>query len=839
MLGDVAEIGLKRSVWLWCLLSALLSTQTWPLAATLLAVVGILGMYSTALTKITTPPERYLREAVVLYTTTIVGGLALYGASRLLCRAWQPLVACVAFLVAQAAVLALDIATERQMSSKVLFDFVGRLQSMAAKVSNLLLVNPPSQHPLVRYPLFAMGIVLFIAGMSTVLVLSTFSVFRNEAVPPLRSKARACRLKLRSWSNGCRAILASPATQYTHRSLDNPGDTIRLLRLLPRRPFGQIRCELFEAAVSDAPDYEAVSYTWGPDDFTGLIHIQGKPLSVSSTIETLFYHLSSYAETKVLWIDQICINQADDAEKSSQVPLMGTIYSNATSTIVWLDDVEEPWKARTMLAGIWHEFVYGTEESSLAMIRQHSLTYPHSGGWSQLSNIFANPYFSRVWVVQEVVLSPSITVLASGEPLSWDHLALFASKMTSHPYSDELRAGPSVGIKDASPLGTLNALVMATLREEIRDGLNVRPAREPESLLGLLSNLRSTLPADRLYGLISLFPPERAASRPWLSPDYTKTARQLYTEAAKSLLLELRNNHNEILSFAGAGWQRNVAELPSWVPDWSSLAMVDTGRSNFTKIQNSSRFNASAGAELAIWFPKSQLQRPNDPPILSLQGHMFDTISHLGPVHSYTEHNRGLGPGNDAIVAVLQSHICSRRLAMRYTSDPYRPTNQPLQEAFWRTLVGDTVFSRPAHAELGRGCRLWERLMANTVDPAGTNVDLVDETNTEPSVDEIKAAGQMHEAFRETLLWNGTRSNCCTGRRFCVTGRGHLAMVPPGVEEGDSLAILYGLHTPFVLRTVPGEGPKRLVMVGEAYVHGVMDGEAMMEETNPEVFDLI
>lgn len=384
-------------------------------------------------------------------------------------------------------------------------------------------------------------------------------------------------------------------------------------------------------------DYEAVSYTWGPDDFTGLIHIQGKPLSVSTTIETLFHHLSSYAETKVLWIDQICINQADDAEKSSQVPLMRAIYSNATNTIVWLDGVEEPWKARTMLAGIWHEFVYGTEESSLAMIRQHSLTYPHSGGWSQLSNIFANPYFSRVWVVQEVVLSSSITILASGEPLSWDHLALFASKMTSHPYSDELRAGPSVGIKDASPWGTLNALVMATLREESRDGLNVRPAREPESLLGLLSNLRSTLPVDRLYGLINLFPPERAASRPWLSPDYTKTAHQLYTEAAKSLLLELRNNHNEILSFAGAGWQRNVANLPSWVPDWSSLAMVDTGRSNFTKIQNSSRFNASAGAELAIWFPKSPLQRPDDPPILSLQGHMFDTISHLGPVHSYTE----------------------------------------------------------------------------------------------------------------------------------------------------------------------------------------------------------
>jgi hypothetical protein len=240
-----------------------------------------------------------------------------------------------------------------------------------------------------------------------------------------------------------------------------------------------------------------------------------------------------------------------------------------------------------------------------------------------------------------------------------------------------------------------------------------------------------------------------------------------------------------------------------------------------------------------MWFPESPFHRPDDPPILSLQGHILDTISHLGPVHSYTEHNRGLGANDEAITVVLNSHLSSRRLAIQYASDPYRPTNQPLQEAFWRTLVGDTALSRPAPAELGRGCRLWERIMVNTVDPAGMNADLVDGTNGEPGVDEIKAMGQMQEAFRETLVWNSTRSYCCTGRRFCVAGRGYLAMVPPGTEEGDSLVILYGLHTPFVLREVPGEGPKRFVMVGEAYVHGVMDGEAMMEERNPETFDLI
>ena len=87
--------------------------------------------------------------------------------------------------------------------------------------------------------------------------------------------------------------------------------------------------------------------------------------------------------------------------------------------------------------------------------------------------------------------------------------------------------------------------------------------REPEFLLSMFSSLRSTLPVDGIYGLTSLFSPDRVASCAWLNPDYTKSTQELYTEATKNLLLELRNNHNEILSFAGAGWKRNVAHLPS------------------------------------------------------------------------------------------------------------------------------------------------------------------------------------------------------------------------------------------------------------------------------------
>ena len=123
-----------------------------------------------------------------------------------------------------------------------------------------------------------------------------------------------------------------------------------------------------------------------------------------------------------------------------------------------------------MLAGIWHGLVHGTEESSLAMVRKYSWHFSESAGWSQLLNLFANPYFSRVWIVQEAVMFSSISVLASGEPISWDHLALFATKMGSYPYNEELRGAPGTEVKEQASSGLLQVVLTATIREKLRGG---------------------------------------------------------------------------------------------------------------------------------------------------------------------------------------------------------------------------------------------------------------------------------------------------------------------------------------------------------------------------------
>jgi len=68
------------------------------------------------------------------------------------------------------------------------------------------------------------------------------------------------------------------------------------------------------------------------------------------------------------------------------------------------------------------------------------------------------------------------------------------------------------------------------------------------------------------------------------------------------------------------------------------------------------------------------------------------------------------------------------------------------------------------------------------------------------------------------------------GRRTCVTYNFYLGTVPAEAEEGDVIAIFFGIGVPFVLRPL---GRSEFRLIGHCYVHGVMDGELVELENNP------
>jgi hypothetical protein len=65
-------------------------------------------------------------------------------------------------------------------------------------------------------------------------------------------------------------------------------------------------------------------------------------------------------------------------------------------------------------------------------------------------------------------------------------------------------------------------------------------------------------------------------------------------------------------------------------------------------------------------------------------------------------------------------------------------------------------------------------------------------------------------------------------RRFCVTAQGRLGVVPCNTRDGDIVAVLYGAQVPFIIRPKKSAKEIQYELVGECYIHGLMDGEAFM-----------
>lgn len=72
----------------------------------------------------------------------------------------------------------------------------------------------------------------------------------------------------------------------------------------------------------------------------------------------------------------------------------------------------------------------------------------------------------------------------------------------------------------------------------------------------------------------------------------------------------------------------------------------------------------------------------------------------------------------------------------------------------------------------------------------------------------------------------------CSNRALFVTAKGYVGLAPWNARKGDVVTILLGGKTPYLLRRQSPDA-SLFTLVGEAYVHGVMEGEVMVPETSP------
>ena len=227
--------------------------------------------------------------------------------------------------------------------------------------------------------------------------------------------------------------MASPQT-YQYTPLEEKLDKhIRLLTLYPLLSSNTINCTLTTYELAAAPLFDALSYTWGSEGGVKPINIDGCRLLIRRNLWDFLRYLCATQAPKdgklLVWADAVCIDQHNVGERNHQVGLMGDIYSYAKSVIAWIRVAHSP-KGK-LEAGLTYKRLLSTWCSKE---RQHQarsvggssiqnmlvLSKKFRSEWILFRKLCEAEYWSRTWIIQEILLAKKIQMIVEKEEISWD-----------------------------------------------------------------------------------------------------------------------------------------------------------------------------------------------------------------------------------------------------------------------------------------------------------------------------------------------------------------------------------------------------------------------------------
>jgi hypothetical protein len=226
-----------------------------------------------------------------------------------------------------------------------------------------------------------------------------------------------------------------------YESLPLPdASSTRILRILPVQPSDvpkTIVCEMTVISLDPPPKYNAVSYVWGQDDPSGShnVSINGTLMPVRPNIWHFLEQMRKETFEDLLWIDAICINQRDIAERGHQVAVMGQIYEKAAEVQVWLGGANKPvQQAMRMICAYLPErsaskgersgndgkamngdpdtnnAVQTTKRKVGGRVFTNPIRVPSIDDLIIMSHIWSCDYWSRLWIVSEFMLAEELTI---------------------------------------------------------------------------------------------------------------------------------------------------------------------------------------------------------------------------------------------------------------------------------------------------------------------------------------------------------------------------------------------------------------------------------------------
>jgi len=276
----------------------------------------------------------------------------------------------------------------------------------------------------------------------------------------------------------CLAPPTEPAT-YKHQPLSCSLDEIRLLKL-HKEEHGPVHCDVEVFPLGQAPEYIALSYRWGPPSPSHDIFIGDQRLKIRDILNSCLLELREDVDTW-LWIDQICIAQADTAERNHQVEMMSRIYGTGASVMIWLGDVPL------------------TPPGEVDRFNDQDLDA------TSITVLLNNIYFTRLWIVQEILLAKSVKIRLNGNRcIEWSRMY--------YPY---ITAYPSLVIPIAS-----TCLLNSTMYAQGKG----KTLTWPKCIDGFSANACEDL-RDKVYGMMGVVSEEDK-----FAVDYQKSVLEVYTD---------------------------------------------------------------------------------------------------------------------------------------------------------------------------------------------------------------------------------------------------------------------------------------------------------------------
>lgn len=258
--------------------------------------------------------------------------------------------------------------------------------------------------------------------------------------------------------------------------------------------------------------YEALSWCWGTKPETATIQIlsddsaEDATMLIKPNLESALRRLRLPEKQRFLWIDAICIDQADKHERNVQVAMMSEIYENAEKVDVWLGNEEHD--SQTALDFIKNEIADLDRFDELVKSKNTISTEK----WRALTALLTREWFERRWVVQEIALGKKAELYCGKGSVLWTDftiaVALFESR--SKPLSELYKASPS---HDYNPnfLGDVEALgatrlvhVISNLLRRSDTGQISERRLNLEQLVANLATFQAREPHDMIYAVLAL-----------------------------------------------------------------------------------------------------------------------------------------------------------------------------------------------------------------------------------------------------------------------------------------------------------------------------------------------